>query len=80
MEQALQGYQSALVSDEFRAWELLREKAEEKKRNAVSRARREGEAKGKAEGIEEVFALLTQGYSVDEAKAILAKKRTTERS
>ena len=71
MEQAVQGYKSVVVSKEFIELESMRDRARNNEKAALSRARRKG--------VEEVFTLLEQGYSVDEAKAILAKKRTTER-
>jgi predicted transposase/invertase (TIGR01784 family) len=44
---------------------------------AREEAREEGAEEGRVKGMEEVFALLGQGYSVDEVRVILAKRLET---
>jgi len=45
---------------------------------ARAEGKAEGRTEGRVEGAEEVFSLLEQGYSSDEVKAILAKRRTED--
>jgi predicted transposase YdaD len=65
---------------------MIKEARAEGKAEGKAEGRAEGKAEGKAEGrtegrvegAEEVFSLLEQGYSSDEVKAILAKRRTED--
>jgi predicted transposase/invertase (TIGR01784 family) len=58
MEQAVQGYKSALVSKDFEELERLREKAKNNERAALGRARRE-------KSMEIAKTLKTEGVSID---------------